>query len=461
MKWLAPLLLCSPAFATPSFYQFCSQGVGGVAASSANCGSTTGDHTFTHTTVQPNDLLIVGVRTNVGVSSISDTRGLTWFQATTGAGAFAGSWFYAQTGGAAAANDTITVNITASSTFWGITVVECQGCSTAAGVTIAANNGTGTGTTLSVPSFTTNNTNELILASGLSFNRQTWTAGGSFTMRFTESGNNGLLLEDELQAAAGSVNPTATGSSSVNWVGAGAAFRTAAGSYSFVQVHQNTDQSGSSHSTFSVTMSSTGAGHFLACGANWFGGSFASLTDTNGDVFTPYSAEQTDNHGDHIVNFYAYNIASGTTSITMHGSAMTFLEIVCAEYSGVAATSNPLDMGGPVDLFSSCSSNCAFSGSGSFTSNTNSFPSGYSPSSGLMTFTCGGGTCVAELDALLIRPASGPSDFAVEYGDYSGANSCTGVAPQWNQITEDSNGSQWCYNTALAGSGGFSNAFTF
>lgn len=458
MKWLALLLLCSPAWAAPSLYQWCSKGTGGVSNSSLNCGSTTGDHSFANTTVQPNHLIIVAVRTNVTVSTITDTRGLTYNPAippVSGTNVLSSSFFCAQTGAAAAANDTITVTLTGSTTFWGFSASECAGCSLAACGVVAANNANGTSSTWSGGTITTNNANELVIGFGAAFARNAWTGSGSFTNRTSTAG---FIMGDELQATAGSVTPTATDSGSVGWAGEDAAFKTASGSYSFIQEQETTSGAGGVNS-LALTVTSTGAGHFIVVFANVFTGTVQSISDNQNNNYIAFGPLVTNTHGDKLQGFYAWNTTAGVTTITMNGNNFTFGQLNAIEYSGVLATANPIDNPSPVDTYATCSSNCRFFGNSTFTSNTVTFPVSYSPTTGSMPFACGGGACIAELDAILFKPASGSTDFGFEYGDYSGASTCS--AP-WNQIVLDGNGSQWCsVNVTTPSVGGFSNAFVF
>lgn len=461
MRILACLLLCASAVGqAPTFYQSCNRNSSNVA--SLSCGSTVGNTTFAHVTVQPNDTIIIGIRDNALVTSVTDsTRGMTFLPVTPG-GQGVGTWWIAPTGIGAASNDTFTVTTSnGGSLFWGMMAAECTGCTLSTTGVIAAANAISSsgGTAFNFGTFTSNHANEMVLGDGLSFSRQTCTS--SSNVRFSTS--SGTCLVDALQASAGSVTLTATWGSSANWITSSAAFKTQSGSYTYIQSQQAS--SGSTVNTFSLTtLSATGAGHFLACNTVIFAGQLAGLSDAANDRFISYSPNLVDPHGDHMQSFYAYNIAAGTTTVTMSGSGMSFPSLTCREYSGVLASSNPLDNSSPIDGWFSCTSSCVFTGSGLWTANTVPFPPVSSPTTGVMNFTCGGGTCQATLDALLVKPASGSVDFAIEYGDDAGANACTGSAPQWNGIVQDSNGSNWCWEPVTlnpVATGGYSQAFTF
>jgi hypothetical protein len=114
---------------------------------------------------------------------------------------------------------------------------------------------------------------------------------------------------------------------------------TVAAGISYVQSNAN----GSGALTLSVPLLSTTApGDLVVVGFD-FAGSFASISDNQGNVFTQIGTEIITPAGSKTRLYYARNIKGGPETVTVNLTGTPGLEVYVTEYHG-ASTTNPLDV---------------------------------------------------------------------------------------------------------------------
>jgi len=230
-----------------------------------------------------------------------------------------------------------------------------SGTPTAAGtstVTLSATNGSGTG----------NATLTLTIAAAApvitSATTANGTVGSAFSYQITATnapssyGATGLPAGLTVNSGTGLISgtPTAAGTSTVtlsatNSSGTGNATLTLSifPTSSFVQAVANT-ANGTINSMSLSFSKATVTGDLIVVGFDFNANATASsVTDSQGNTFTPVGTQLTSPGGNRSRVFYAKNIKGGADTVTVNLSAnSTFMEAYLAEYSGVDQT-NPID----------------------------------------------------------------------------------------------------------------------
>lgn len=136
-----------------------------------------------------------------------------------------------------------------------------------------------------------------------------------------------------------------------------------------------------SGSTLPVTVTSTGSGNLLFVGIST-GGTVSSVSDGT-NTYTQIDVIQ---NGNRLYGFYAANISSGITTVTVHCSNGSGIVAIVREYSGLTTT--PLDKH---TIQSQSFDNPASSGATATTTQASELVIGYIGSNGSDTFSLGSG----------------------------------------------------------------------
>lgn len=186
-----------------------------VQSTSKDAGTTTSSTLAFGSNNVAGNTIIVGIR--IGTVSqtitVSDTRGNTYasalqFDDTNGGNTVA--VFYALNIGAGA--NTITVSYTSGSATLRWAQLEYSGTATSSPLDGTATNQQTTGDSVFSANITTTVNGDLLIGIMVNANGDTWTAGSGYTSReqVPVGGTSKLMLEDQIQSAAATVNATAT-----------------------------------------------------------------------------------------------------------------------------------------------------------------------------------------------------------------------------------------------------------
>ncbi|MDQ2775449.1 MAG: putative Ig domain-containing protein [Acidobacteriota bacterium] len=163
----------------------------------------------------------------------------------------------------------------------------------------------------------------LSLAAGTGVISGTPTASGTSTFTVQVTDANLKKATQALSLVISAINPASSG-----------------GGVTLLQSAQN-GTAGTAGAITTVTLSATGAGHFLAVQINNGDATVASVSDTQKNTFAKAASLKVGNQDIEI--WYAMNITGGADTVTVTGNSNTsYIWAAASEYSGVATT-NALD----------------------------------------------------------------------------------------------------------------------
>ena len=182
------------------------------------------------------------------------------------------------------------------------------------------------------------------------------------------------------------------------------------------------------------------AGDLLLCYVETYQGTgtISSVTDSKGNSWLPAFNSKSNNFGQPVALFYAYNVAAGADTVTAHFTASVNTGgMYVYEYSGILSTANPLDA-----------------------VSTNSLGTVSTSISVSMTTAVNGDLLFSTLSQANLRTVTPPSGYAVrvsqsyDFGaDQIGTNSAGGYTATWGACCALF-GSLAAFKPASSGTGG-------
>ncbi|HVN26045.1 MAG TPA: hypothetical protein VMT99_00110 [Candidatus Paceibacterota bacterium] len=287
--------------------------------------------------VTAGDLLVYGIDSTQSPSSVTSscTNGNMTIVSSTKNSTDYATWGYgyaAVTGGCA-----VTVTFSATSSETAIQAIEATDVETVNGLDAWAQATDTSVTAHATGNITTTSNGDYVIGMYMTTgeNAGTYTAGGNYALEAQTA--NGLMMEDQVQNASGTINASTTSSGNMTGVMIVAAFKPSL----VYQVHQSVGAINTS-TTLTTTVSSTNAGDLLVLFAIDRGSSLTGTpTSSNGSSFT-FAASTTGSNTSNIYLYYLPNTASGITAVTWRSAGSATLYTYVAEFAGVTTTS-PFD----------------------------------------------------------------------------------------------------------------------
>ncbi len=301
---------------------------------------------------QAGDLLLCYIESYGGsgtISSVTDSNGNTWspvFNSSSNNFNQPVALFYAYNASAGA--NTVTVHFTAGVSTGGVYVYEYSGVlSTANPLDVAAVNSIASATAISV-SVNTSASGDLLFSPLSLGNHPAITPPSGYALRVSQTYDFGADLIGT--NTAGAYTATWATASATGMFAGLAAFKpapaSAPGQISYRQSASKLGFPAGSSAALAYSASNQ-AGDLLLCYIESYGGSgtISSVTDSNGNTWSPVFNSSSNNFNQPVALFYAYNVSAGTNTVTVHFTAgVSTGGVYVYEYSGVLSTANPLDV---------------------------------------------------------------------------------------------------------------------